>query len=73
MTEREQFIARFEKKRANGLVDTKFFVESHDSFSADDFIAQANQIDNLVEQGACRRHKNFNEALKQTDFSHLLK
>ncbi len=73
MTEREKLIARFEQKRANGLIDTKFFVRSHDQFTVDDFIAQANRIDDLVEAGDCRRHENFDEAFEQKDFSHVLR
>lgn len=73
MTEREKFVARFEQKRKDGLVDTKFFVNPEDGFTTEDFFCQANQIDNLVESGDCRRHRTFDENITQKDFSAMLR
>ena len=73
MTERDKFVARFERKRENGLVDTKFFVNHHDGLTVDGFFSAVNRLEEAVDAGFCRRHQKFNETFAQRDFSARLK
>jgi len=61
MTEREKFMRRFAKKRAEGLVDLKFFVRHGDTLSRDDMFADVNAMDELIDNGKCLRIDEFVE------------
>ncbi|MFM2042172.1 MAG: hypothetical protein RLY86_748 [Pseudomonadota bacterium] len=61
MTEQEQFIARFNKMRADGLVDIKFFVNPEGDVSVESFFGSLNRIFDAVDGGRCRRHLTWDE------------
>lgn len=61
MSEQEQFVARFERQMKAGLIDMKFFVSDGASLSLEEFCAQSNRIDNLVEaaEAAGKSHRDL--------------
>ncbi|KAA0577670.1 hypothetical protein [Azospirillum sp. Sh1] len=65
MTEEQQFITRFEKACASGLVDMKFMVCEGDTLSREDFFGALNRIDAAIDAGRCVRHDAWEDVACQ--------
>ena len=55
MSEKQEFLKRFQEKRDKGLQDIKFCVEDGDSLQSEDFFAASNRLDRAIEEGRCAR------------------
>ena len=55
MSEKKKFQENFERKRRNGLQDTKFCVKDGDNLQSNDFFAAANKLDDAIRDGRSRR------------------
>lgn len=51
MSEKEEFLERFQKRREVGLQDIKFCVENGDSLQSQDFFAASNRLDRAIDEG----------------------
>ena len=59
MTEREKFMARLEKARANGLVDMKFFFQPKRPVKPEEIFAALNEIEDAIDKGKCVSHTSW--------------
>lgn len=55
MSEQEEFLANFDRKRRKGLRDIKFCVEDGDSLQAEDFFSASNRLDRAIAEDRCVR------------------
>ena len=72
MTEKEIAMARFNAAKAEGLVDTKFFVVGGPSLSDEEIFAGMNRIDDARENGTSVKHESWAHDVNPTPFAPLL-